>query len=1150
MNKDSIERERPDNKFKHALKIMRITLFLLFSGILFSQAATGYSQEVELTLHLKSASIREICGEIEKQSDFRFIFAGNAQKIINKKVDLAANPMNIEKILETILADTELIYRILDNQVVIYRDEKKIIPKEVEKIVSELIVQQQKRVIKGRVTDNHGIFVIGANIVEKGVVANGTITDVDGQFSLSVAENAVLQISYIGYITQEIAVGNRTQLQIVLEEDAKALEEVVIVGYGVQKKRDLTGAISSVKVAEMPVQTYSTISHALAGKAAGLQVMQTSAQPGGKAKFRIRGETSTGAGNEPLVIIDGFPVSNTVELSSGDIGFYNGVMDNMLESLNPNDIESIEVLKDASATAIYGSRAGHGVIIVTTKRGKNQKANITYSGNVAVQQVKNNYKLLDAKGYMTQRNVALYEDYLKSNALDVYADYVTLLPGHVVRPFTPQYSDRQIERVQGTNWMDEITRTGVQHSHNLSMSGGNEATQFLASVNYFMQEGIIKSDGMNRFTTRLNLDQRVSRFVKAGLTLNLSRNQYHNVPMEYGNANDRVQQSGLLRAAMNYNPMRPVYDANGNFSIDPDRPNSTNPASMLTVTDNSTKERILGSAYMEVEPTKGLLLRASMGADRRTAKREVYMPKTTMEGALRNGKANISQGDNIDYLMDLTATWTKEIGQHNFTALAGYSYQQFNSKSLLAGNQDFILDAFLYNNLGIGAGERPDVGSGASESALGSYFARVNYSFLGRYLLTATVRADGASNFNPEYRWGYFPSASLGWRFSDEAFMQPFASWLSNGKLRVSYGQTGNSNIGNRTMDVFGRSESMNFGDGVYNLGLHPSQLGNPRLRWETTSELNVGLDLGFLNGRINLAAEYYDRVISDLLAWKSLLSYNEVAGIAANIGKTQGRGVEITLNTVNLNSRNLEWSTDLTWSFYRDRWKERHPEWKPAVYQSTTDYIRHSFKSVADGLLQPGEAPPVHQPSLLPGQVKIKDLSGPDGVPDGKLDSYDLVSYGSEDPDFYFGINNTLRYKNFDLNIYLYGEVNRLAGSSYYEGDLHWILQNANNVSTLAPEAWRHNNQGAIYPSLIYSESGYGDYYTKNVSYLRCRNITLGYILPLSKKIVQRVRVYADMNNPFVLTNWTGLDPETDAGREYPYPNMTSISFGVDITF
>ncbi|MDR1666743.1 MAG: SusC/RagA family TonB-linked outer membrane protein, partial [Bacteroidales bacterium] len=648
--------------------------------------------------------------------------------------------------------------------------------------------------VRGTVTDISGTLP-GATIAVKGH-ATAVISGSDGNYTITVPDgNAVLVFSFLGYTTQEIAVGSRAVIDVMLQEVVSALDEVVVVGYGTQKKRDLTGAISSVKVAEMPVQTYSTISHALAGKAAGLQVTQTSAQVGGGAKFRIRGETSTGAGNEPLIIIDGFPVSATDTRVEGE--FANGSTDNLLESLNPNDIESIEILKDASSTAIYGSRAGHGVIIVTTKRGKEQKPAITYSGNATVQTISKHYDMLNAREFMVQRNVMMYEEYLRENALSVYAPYVTLDAGHITPDFVPLYSEQEIANVQETDWIDEITRIGIQQSHNISMTGGNELTHYLVSANYFKQDGIIKNDGMTRFTARINLDQRISRFVKVGVTLSLSQNQYQNIALD-------GQYSGVLSSAVQFNPTIPVYNADGTYAIDRERLTADNPVALLDITDNSSRDRLLGMAYIEVEPIKGLTLKASLGADRRNAKRETYYPKTVNVGKAQGGWANISESDARDYLMDLTATYTNVIGAHNFTALAGYSWQGFSNKGVSAGNREFLFDNFTVNNLGFGNAARPGVGSWADKNALGSYFARVNYSFLGRYLLTATVRADGDSDFNPDYRWGYFPSASLGWRFSDEAFMQPFAAWLSNGKLRVSYGQTGNSNVGNRILDTYG----------------------------------------------------------------------------------------------------------------------------------------------------------------------------------------------------------------------------------------------------------------------------------------------------------------------------------------------------------
>ncbi|MDR2775720.1 MAG: TonB-dependent receptor [Tannerella sp.] len=1015
---------------------------------------------------------------------------------------------------------------------------------------------QQKVKITGYVADasDAGEPLTGASIVEKGT-GNGIITDADGDFSITVAPGATLVISYLGYQTKEVVVeAGKTHYEIALPEDLQALNEVVVVGYGVQKKRDLTGAISSVKMSDEPVGTFSTISHALAGKAAGLSVSQTSAQAGGSAKFRIRGETSINAGNDPLVIIDGFPVTSNPSPGSGN-RYSSGSTDNLLESINPDDIESIEVLKDASSTAIYGARAGHGVIIITTKRGKAGKSKVTYSGNYSVQNMKNPYKMLDAGEFMDRRNKDQYENWMKNNGQGIYAQYIT--PNANPTPFKTSYTDAEIAAAQTTDWFDAVTRTGQQQTHNVSLNGGSETTQYLVSLNYFSQQGVIKTNDMERYTANVNLDHQVSKYVKTGISLNLSRNEYNNVPL----GDNDWENAGVIPSAVHSIPYIPVRDENGAYTTNPFMGQLPNAASLLEITDLTTKDRLLGSAYLEIKPISDLTLRGSLGADRKYAKRRQYVPTSTMYGARVNGQATIVQDDKMDLLMDLTATYVKEIGDHSLTALVGYSYQEMSSEWMRAGNDNFPLDGFLYNNLGAGNNAKPDVGSSASTSSMSSGFARLNYSFLGRYLLTATLRADGSSNFMPDERWGYFPSASLGWRFSDEAFMEATKNILSNGKLRAGYGETGNSNVGLRIYDTYGVSGEYVFGDTKYT-GMGATKLGNPKLTWETTKEFNVGLDLGFLNNRINLTAEYYNRIISDLLqTGVPLPFYNEITSIADNVGETHGKGIELTLNTINVKNNDWFWSTDLTYAHNEDRWEKRRDDWTPAAYESATDYIRSIYVYKTDGLMQPGETRPAWQPALLPGQIKIQDLSGPDGVPDGKMDQYDRVLLGSRDPKFIFGFNNTVRYRQFDFNVYFYGEFGALKGRSYYEQWANGFVDaNIVNKSEASRYVWSSDNQNTTYPSAIPSTyasyENSSDYWYKKINFVRCRNITLGYTVPL-KNVLGNLRVYADVNNPFVITNWNGIDPETDnfdssrnnAGA-FNYPNVTSYSLGVNITF
>lgn len=1147
---------------KRTIKIMKLTVLML-AVCLSSVVASTYAQTATLNVSAKNETLEKVLKQIEKQSEFLFFY--NLEEINkNEKISINEKNATIQTVLDAIAAKTGLKYTIKDRHIVLTS----------EVAPASAAVAQQDRKVTGTVSDAFGP-VAGANVIQKGTT-NGTTTDMDGHFSIEVPANATLQISFIGYIPQDIAVKNQSVINVLLKEDTQALEEVVVVGYGTMKKKDLTGAVASVKMDDTPVGTVSSISHALAGKAAGLQVSTISAQPGGQSTFRVRGAASSDkAGNDPLIIIDGFPVSTPGSLDSGN-QYKDGNTDNILGSINPNDIESIEVLKDASSTAIYGARAGNGVIIVTTKRGKSGAAKVQYSGSASVQQIAKSYEMLDASGFMQATNNYNRELWLRTNGVGIYGGKSE---SDIAMPYVPKYTESEIANpANNTNWFDEISRLGFQTSHNLSVTGGNDNTKYLVSGNYFKQDGVIKNNAMERYSARVNLDQKLSKYVKMGINLNVSRNEYDNVPLGDG----QNENAGILVSAAQFNPSLPIRDENGDYSMNSDASFLPNPVSLLDITDKTTKERLLGNVFFEVRPIQDLLLKANFGIDRNYQKRKQYMPTTTLYGARENGSAYVAQADNSDYLMELTASYTKQIGEHNFGVLAGHSYQLFTYEMLSGKNNDFITDGFLFNNLGAGNAKRPTVGSSATKSRMASFFGRVNYSFKDRYLLTATIRTDGSSNFAEGNRWGVFPSVAAGWRFLEEDFMSPLKNVLSNGKLRLSYGETGNSNVGDVAYSYYKVGNRNNiFGGSMVN-GVYLDQLGNSDVTWETTREWNVGLDLGFLNGRINVTAEYYHKIISDLLNERTLLSYNEVNKLIANVGKTQSQGFELTINTTNIRNKDFEWTSDLTFSLYRDKWKERDPNWKPSAYSEYNGYIRTFAGYLSDGLVQPGETID-HMPGALPGQVKIKDINGyvyeadgsikvdkhgipmKTGKPDGKLDDADKVIYGSKDPGYLLGFNNTLRYKNFDFNIYFYGQFNKLSAGSYKKT---WISNNVNdlrrgyNQPTSISDLWSSSNQDGTLPGYFQTESAYGtgDYYYEKTWFIRCRNITLGYNIPIktSKHILSNVRVYFDVNNPFIITPYTGLDPETDASSsdtnasqlQWAYPNVRTYSFGLDITF
>lgn len=978
----------------------------------------------KVTFNGEQVSLKQAFEQIESVSKYKIAY-NTAQLDVNRKVTLNQKDTDVLQVLDQLLAGTGCTYKVNENYIVITSQQTGAVKK-----------------VHGVVKDVNGEPIIGANVVVKGNPSNGTITDLNGNFDLSVTSNTTLQVSYIGYNTQELFVGKKTDFNIVLKEDTELLDEVVVVGYGTMKKKDLTGAVASVKMDDAPVGTVSTISHALAGKAAGLQVNTISAQPGSGSTFRIRGAASVNAGNDPLIIIDGFPVSPTDDSKIQTGKYDSGSSDNILASINPNDIESIEVLKDASSTAIYGARAGNGVIIITTKKGKTGAPKVTYSGTASVQTMAAKYEMLSAKDFMIQSNRYALEEWRRSNGIGVYGGKSE---AEAATPYTPYYTDAEIANpAYDTDWFKEITRTGFQTQHNLSVNGGTEMTKYLISGNFFKQNGVVKNNDMDRYTARVNVEQKVSKYVNLGVNMTLSRNTTNNVPLGAG----QNENASIMVAAAQFSPILPVRDEEGEYVLNSQAAFLPNPVSLLEITDKTVKERMLGTAYVEIKPIEELTLKGNFGIDRNYQKHSVYMPKTTLYGQKTGGQANIAQYDKSDYLMELTANYSKRFGDHNLNALVGYSFQRFTDESLSAGNSQFLIDGFLYNNLGAGAYPKPSVGSSASKSEMASFFGRINYSYKDRYLLTATMRADGASNFAKNNRWGYFPSVALGWRFTEEEFMQPLTSVLSNGKLRVSFGQTGNSNIGNRAISYYSTGNNNEFG-GTEQVGVYLSQMGNVDLKWETTTEWNVGVDLGFFKNRLNVTAEYFHKVVSDLLSERSLLGFQEVSTIAANIGETQSQGFELTINSTNFNTKNFGWNTDFTFSLYRDKWKTRDESWKPSAYSVYDSPIRYQYGYLSDGLIQPGETVD-WMPGAIPGQVKIKDINGyvynedgsvkvdqhgiplKSGKPDGKLDDADKVIYGSSDPGYLLGLNNTFRWKNFDLNIYFYGQFDLLNSGSY----------------------------------------------------------------------------------------------------------------------
>lgn len=1137
-------------------------LACVFAGALLGVPLQITAQQQKVSLKLNQASLKKTFSEIEKRTQYKFSY---------RDVTLdGCEPVTIQKKDVTVAA---LLSEILGARGLEY---KWVQPSTI--IVSAKVTARQKNrketKVTGVVVDTQGNPVIGATVQVPGKNV-GTATDLSGRFALTVDENDQLEISYIGY--QTVRTRARSNMSITLKDDLESLDEVVVVGYGTQRKRDLTGSVARLNGDDLKFDGVSSVSQALGGKAAGLYVRQNSAQPGGGIDILVRGAGSVNAGNDPLYIVDGFPIAKLDQPNGGDKKMDPGTQ-SILNFLNPNDIESIEVLKDASATSIYGARAANGVVIITTKRGKTGSAKVSYSYDFSYQKYADIYDLLSLREWMQVGNDMTLELYMWNNQVAPYGKKTMAEadanPYNGVKLVYPYTASQIAAAGEGTDWLGLITRNGCINEHNVNLQGGSDKTQYMLSFNYFDQKGIVRNSGLTRYTLKSNIDQGFLNIFKTGLNLTLTRIENDNTQLgaaEYEN-------SGIIRSAIQMSPEVKAYDAEtGTYPVNPLLPKLPNPYSLLTNTDRGRTNRLIGNVYLEVRPLDGLLLRGALGVDHAQLDRKTYQPRTTVNGNANGGVAYIYNTNNDQYLAEATATYHKTLADiHNVNFMVGASYEEFNHDISELGNNNFLTDAFLYNNLDAGTGTKI-VKSNATKNKMESYFMRASYVLMDRYLFTGTMRADGASVFAKNKKWGYFPSASVGWLISEEQFLKQ-TTWLSNLKLRLSWGQTGNADIGTNAFASFLAENAYVNSDHKTEIGVRKGKIENPDLKWETTTEWNFGLDFGFLKGRISGSIDIYQRTISDLLNYRLLNSYQELPRVMSNVGKTQGSGIEFTLNTRNIQTKDFSWSTDFTFTKYKDRWKERTPDWKPAIYERVDDPIRPIYSRLYDHILQAGEPVPAAQPDLRAGQIVIKDVDGYQrdaagnpvtdadgrfmltGAPDGKIDDADTKLIGSLDPGWLAGLNNVFRYKGFELSFMFNGMFDRKIENptmAAYGINCSGAIGGGNGLRTNL-ERWTPTNPSTKYPSAFFS-MGRGNYYTwgdffyQDAWFIRLQNVSLSYQLPqawLSKiGFISALRLRASANNLFVITPYDGLDPETDA-YVAAYPNARTYSFGVNISF
>ena len=1140
--------------FKKFMLIMKLCSLILLISLATASAKTSYSQNTKFTLDLEHVTVKQLFDKIEENSEFIFVYYDNIVDL-NQEVSLTVNNETIEQILDKVFKSSENTYKIFDRQIVIAKKESPII--EPGASASQ---QPQKKEISGTVKDSKGLPIPGVSVVVKGTTT-GTITDSDGKFLLSVPIGVkAIAFSFIGMKPQEIILGSKTTFNLVMVEETYGLDEVVAVGYGTMKKSDVTGAVSSIKgetLTQLPLQQ---VGQALQGQAAGVMVLNTSGAPGDNSTIRIRGMNSINGGNAALIVIDG--------LQGGT-----------LSSLNPNDIESIEILKDASATAIYGSQGANGVVLITTKKGKIGKPTIDYIGTGGVQSLRRKLPLMDAGDYATTVN-----------------EYRATEDAAGTPP--PVFTAAQVAAFYkngGTDWQNELFRNAIMQNHQITVSGATENTNYLVSAGYNAQDGILINSSYKRYSLRANIG--------ATVTKNIHFDLYYSGSIENGNVQPVGGYAGYLGqaldAALVFAPTIAPYTSTGAYSptsVGYGATDSWNPlaAAKEPQIENSTVNNNI-STNLDIKILKDLKLRIQGGAYIQNIKNQSYYDSKTYEGEPGpNGVGLATYVSQLYYNLQNSniLTYDHLFGSKHHLVVTAVEERQYSKNlnlSISAGG--FAVDATGANDLGSSA-QQNSQSSSATERVINSYLGRVNYSYADKYLATVSYRADGSSVFGANNRWGFFPSASLAWRLGQESFIKKL-NLFSDLKLRASLGVTGNqaispyqtlSNMTNSwNGDNYGNANYPYLGNSTTNVGMIIANIANPNLKWESTKQSNIGLDFGLFKGRLTATAEYYNKVTSNLLLNKSIPYYTGFASELANVGSVKNDGFELSFGGDPMIGR-FKWNTNFTLSSNKSKvldlggvneldFTTTYGGYNVAsgfmqlrVGQPFGDMYGYGFK----GIWKTTEVAQAAVYGEIPGMIHWNDANN-----DGKIDVNDIIKIGNSQPKFIFGWTNRFSYGNFDLSVFIQGtegnqvfNMNRIRTESQYEGTSTRLLDSwtPTNQNTTIP-AYIKASTWATYPNLVSTISLGGDAersqrYVEDASYLRIKNITLGYNLPastLAKYRIAKIKVFLSATNFFTFTKYTGFDPEVSSfnGNDAQmgvdlatYPTAKTATLGINLTF
>lgn len=1130
-----------DNR-KQLWRIMRLTILFSFCFAMMV-AANSYSQSTKLSLKLTGSTIKEVLSQVEGKSEFIFLYKNgemNDQLIVNIDVKNAT----VSEILDKILIGQNLSYDVYNRQVIIRKNTG------VSGVVQS--ASDQQKAVSGKVTDTSGAPLPGVSVVVKGST-NGTITDGNGEYSLpNVPENATLQFSFVGMKMQEVAVGSKTTINVVLEEETIGIEEVVAVGYGTMRKRDLTGSIASVKAKDLGTIPSVGADAMLQGKAAGVQVIQNSGTPGAEVFVRVRGTGSLMGENRPLYVVDGVPMNNISSqfLEGG------GQRSSGMADINPNDIESMEILKDAASTAIYGSRGSNGVILITTKKGKSGDAKFAFDAYTGVQETWRKLDLLNGEQYYD-----LIKDELANSGRNKITDY----------PFNSIYVSPDGKY---TDYQDEIFRIAPISNYNLAISGGTEKLKTYTSIGYFTQKGTIIGQKYDRLTSRVNLDYQAKKWLKIGTSSQLSYVKNAKVTNDYSSAS--VLGNALLR-----NPNLPVKWEDGTYSVDALL--SENPVQLAnTITYNSTQKRVILNLYAEAEIIANLKFKSTFGVDNLGTREERFVPSFILyeKGSAR---ANSESYEQMTWQNENTLNYFKTIGKHSFSVLAGMSFMESTTTTLRAGGKTAGSD--VITTIAIATPDIPYHYIGTW--GLKSYFGRANYNFDDKYLIDASVRVDGSSRFGENKRFGTFPSLSGAWRISNESFMKS-VKVISDLKLRASIGATGNQDglPDYPSLALYGTGRNY---DG--NPGIAISNIQNTDLGWESTTQTNLGIDLSLFSGRINIYADAYNKLTSDLIFTRNLPWTTGFSSIPrVNLGDMENKGIELQLSTRNLTGK-LKWNTDFNISFNRnkitylpdngalgsdyifempDAYGSEGPYSIYRVGESVGSFYGYQYLGVhvSDDAVPRSDNPDpafkdFYEKGVRGGDAIYLDVNGDHYY----SRDFDRVIIGNALPKHTGGITNTFSYRDFDLSVFM----NWSYGNDVYNMTKAVLeaMSDDFNQSTIVLNRWKNQGDVTNVPRAFYgsnSVSGAANTdassrYIEDGSFLRVKNVTFGYNLPASivqKANITSARIYCDIQNLYTFTNYSGMDPENQnmsggmtMGVDYltqPQPRIFSV--GINLGF